>query len=222
MNGWSLLALLAFVLSISVFATLYQPAAETIKSVYSAISASGLLGWAVLIVIQGIIVVCAIPVIVPNTALSALYSWPEALVVSMTGYGLGIAAIYAMIMHSKWEPNDVFRGLYTVMKYQPYKYTLIARFIAMPSAIKNYGLASCPISFQVYFVTALVHGLYVNGLQLAVAWQLWTAESMLSYVVLVSTALIAIGSLLYFSYLAQKAIRSAQNDSLLTDTAVSV
>lgn len=217
MNGWSLLGLLALVLAVSIVATLYQPVAEVIRSVYETISASGAVGMLVLVLIQALVIICAIPVIVSNAALCAIYSWPEALAVSMTGFSLGISVIYAMIMHFKWEPNDVFRGLYTAMKYEPYKYTFIAKFIAMPSAIKNYGLASCPISFQVYFITAFVHALYVNGLQLAIARQLWTAESLTSYIVMGVTALIGIVSLLVFSYLAQKAIRRAQQEPLLPD-----
>lgn len=216
MNGWTFAALLLCVLAISIFATFYQPAAETIKSFYTSIASAGSLGLGILIAIQALTVVIAIPIIVPNTALSALYSWPLAFTLSMTGYSLGVTIIYCLIMSCKWEPNDTFRGLHTVMKYQPYKYTLLARFIAMPAALKNYGLAGCPISFQVYFLCAFVHGMYVNGLQLAVVRQLWTADSAASYAVLALSAAVGMGTLAVFSYLAQKAIRNAQQESLLS------
>jgi hypothetical protein len=215
MNGWTFAALLLFVLAISIFATLYQPAAEAIKSFYTSIASGGAVGLGILIGIQALTVICAIPIIVPNSALSALYSWPVAFTLSMTGYSLGVTVIYSLIMGCKWEPNDNFRGLHKVMKYQPYKYTLLARFIAMPSALKNYGLAGCPITFQVYFICAFVHGVYVNGLQLAVVRQLWTADSIASYAVLVLSAVVGMGSLAVFSYLAQKAIREAQQEPLL-------
>jgi len=213
MNGWTFAALLLCVLAISIFATLYQPAAEVVKSFYTTIASAGALGLGILIAIQALTVVAAIPVIVPNSALSALYSWPLAFTLSMTGYSLGLAIIYSLIMGCKWEPNDTFRGLHTVMKYQPYKYTMLARFIAMPSALKNYGLAGCPISFKVYFVCGFVHGMYVNGLQLAVVRQLWTADSAASYAVLVLSAAVGMGTLALFSYLAQKAIREAQQET---------
>ena len=83
MNGWTFAALLLCVLAISIFATLYQPAAERIKAFYTSIATAGAFGWGILIAIQALTVICAIPIIVLNAALSALYSWPVAFTLSM-------------------------------------------------------------------------------------------------------------------------------------------
>lgn len=210
MRTWAIALLLIIVLTMSLFALFFPPLSHIIQNFYHRIAHAGSWGYCLLTLLQAGLVVATVPLMLPNVALSNLYSWPIAFAISMLGFLLGISIIYALFGWVKWDPRAIFLPLYQSFLLHPYKSTLLMRFIPIPMGLKNYGLASCPISYVVYLLCGCVEGLYVNALELMLAEQLWKVDSVKSIIVLVITSAIGFASTGLLAYLARKALGNRQ------------
>ena len=214
MRIWALALLLTVVLSVSLFAVFFPPLSRHIGRFYHFLANAGRWGYCLLTLLQAALVVATVPLILPNVALTSLYPWSVAFGISMLGFALGIAIIYVLFGWIKWEPRAILRPLHQSFLVHPYKSTLLVRFLPVPMGLKNYGLASCPISFLVYWICGCIEGLYVNTLELTLAEEFWRLDSAASVAVLVGTTAIGVTSTLLCAYFARKALR-AQTQTLL-------
>lgn len=208
MRVWVVALLLTAVLSVSLFALFFPPLSRHIRRLYHLLANAGKWGFCLLTLLQAAVVVATVPLILPNVALTSLYPWSVAFAISMLGFALGITIIYFLFGWIKWEPRAILRPLQQSFLVHPYKSTLLVRFLPVPMGVKNYGLASCPISFLVYSVCGCIEGLYVNSLELTLAEEFWRADSVTSIAVLVGTTAIGVTSTVLCAYFARKALRS--------------
>lgn len=210
MRAWGVALLLSIVLAVSLLALFFPPLSHNVRKFYHRLASAGSWGYCLLTLLQAGLVVATVPLMLPNVALSNLYSWPIAFAISMMGFLLGITIIYTLFGWVKWEPRAILLPLYRSFLLHPYKSTLLVRFIPIPMGLKNYGLASCPIGYIVYLLCGCAEGIYVNALELMLAEQLWRVDSVKSIVVLVVTSAIGIASTGLLAYLARKALRNRQ------------
>ena len=97
MRAWAVGLLLSIMLVVSLFALFFPPLSHNIRKFYHQLASAGSWGYCLLTLLQAGLVVATVPLILPNVALSNLYSWPIAFAISMLGFLIGISIIYALL-----------------------------------------------------------------------------------------------------------------------------
>lgn len=221
MRTYLLAGLLSLTVCISLFALLYPPVAVHVHHFYRRLSSLDQWGYCALTLLQAGLVVVTVPVMLPNVALGGLYPWFPAFAISMVGFSLGIVIIYGLFGWFKWEPSELLRPLHRSFQVHPLKSTLLVRLLPVPMGLKNYGLASCPVAFHVYFLCGCLEGLFVNGLELTLAKEFWRINNLKGILLFVGTAGLGVTSMVLLAYYARRALRNmrvevGEQDHLVT------
>ena len=120
----------------------------------------------------------AIPLQFIDLCLGLVYPFQEAVLILIMSKVIGAAMSFAIANYfldeekkRNYVNSKYFRGLYALVKAEPFKYGLLLRFGGLPTIIRNYGLAVLPLNFSTYVLIAFLQSCVSSTMQAYTAGQ---------------------------------------------------
>ena len=132
----------------------------------------GLTGMIIYTLVSGIVLALAIPLQFIDLCLGLVYPFQEAVLILIISKVIGAALSYGIANHflneeqkRNYVNSKYFRGLYELVRKEPFKYGLLLRFGGLPTIVRNYGLAVLPLNFSTYIVIAFIQSIVSSVMQ---------------------------------------------------------
>lgn len=165
-SQWKFVLMLVVSLALILIFNFYKPAKFALFEIGRKIKALGWFGYAVLILIDGCIVMpLALPYIIFEMLIAILipHYW-RAVLLCLASNVLGWSIIYYITKRylrarfmTRLRQRRFYRGIELLLARNPFRFSIIARIINIPFWIKNYGLALPEsIGFTTYLISAII------------------------------------------------------------------